>query len=129
MKTLQFKKKNFQIFSLMVLLAGLPLLSATYFFESNLGIPAGQQFVLGGGQIWKVKATLKNQGLSLVEIRVRDMEGVETVLDTVRPSGQASASFPARSAAVLRNLGKFEANLNVKISGPSNNLGMGYEDF
>jgi hypothetical protein len=112
----------------LILLLALPLFGAMPAFESNLGIPVGQQFVLGGYQKGKVNVKLNNTGVSAVELRVRDQEGNYTGTDTLRPGQEKSLQFPPQTAAVLRNLGKFRAEVHVK-GGSSANLGMGYEDF
>jgi hypothetical protein len=126
-------KTNFLLsISQILLLATLfafPLWGGMSAFESNLGIPIGQQFILGGSQMRNVTVKMENRSKSAVELRIRDEKGNLTPPDTIRPRQKTKAQFPARTAAILRNIGDSDALLKVKVSGSTGNLGMSYEDF
>lgn len=101
-----------------------PVASAA--INSNLAIEAGQTFVLGGGQRGAFSVAGENTGPVAVAVLARGAE--ETVrVGTVAPGAEFSHDFARGEAALLRNTSDSQAaQVKVRITGSTGDLGMGY---
>lgn len=97
-------------------------------FNSNLSIPAGEQFYLGGGQLTSFNANAKNVGVVPVDLFLLSEDGEETLVITVKPGESAKATAPAKSAMVFKNTSNQLAKLRVKADGKPESLSMYYKE-
>ncbi len=113
----------------LVALLALPLLAARPVGDigSVTFIPAGKQFVLGGGQRGAFAVVADNIGPVAVEIRERPAGGGIFGKAVLQPGEKGKLRFLAGSTAVVLNPSRREAKLSFFISGDTKNLGMGYE--
>lgn len=106
--------------------AGLTAFAARAAINSDLGIEAGQTFVLGGGQRGAFSVKGENVGPVAVEVLARDGE-TRIPVGTVAPGAQFRHDFARGEAALLRNTSDSEAaKVRVRITGSTGTLGMGY---
>ncbi len=102
--------------------------SASAAINSNLTIPAGETFELGGGQEGSFTVTGRNTGPVAVEVLGR-AEGAAAgaMRAVVAPGESLEATFASGEGALLRNTSnRTAAQLKLKISGDTSSLGMGY---
>jgi hypothetical protein len=93
--------------------------------KSNLYIPAGEKFHLGGGQNYPFRVEAKNVGLKAVELFL-EIKGVLTPLGQLDKKEIIEAVIPVNNALVINNNNNFRAHLKVHVKGKSENLGMYY---
>lgn len=111
-------------------LALLPLVAVLALgdIRSHTSIKVGQQFVLGGQQRGAFWVKARNSGPVPVSVAERRADGTLTELGRLEPGQRIQLGFAAGSAALVRNLGKREAELDVVIIGDASfRMGMGYE--
>jgi hypothetical protein len=113
---------------LLILLVGLLSSFGPQKFNSNLSIPAGEQFYLGGGQSNSFKASAKNIGTVPVELFLLSEDGDETLVLTLQPGESAKATAPAKSAMLFKNTSDQLAKLRVKADGKPESLSMYYKE-
>ena len=91
-------------------------------------IKVGQQFVLGGQQRGAFRVKARNSGPVPVSVAERRTDGTLTERGRLEPGQRATLAFEAGSAALVRNLGERQAEIDVVISGDASfKMGMGYE--
>ena len=96
---------------------------------SGLRIPPGEEFFLGNNYHGAYKASVKNKGLTKVEISTKMINGEKLLIDTVNPGETHEYQLAKDQATVLKNLSKaVQANLLVKTKG-DDNLSMTYEKW
>lgn len=103
-------------------------ISADAAINSNLRIEAGQTFELGGGQVGGFTVTGRNTGPVAVLVQGK-VEGASqaAVRGAVAPGARLEADFGPGEMALLRNTSDREvAKLQLKITGDTSSLGMGY---
>ena len=110
-----------------VLLSGSALLAVCGPITSQTFIEAGKQFVLGGGQRGAFQVAAHNVGPVPVSVAERRPDGAILERGRLEPGQRAELAFEAGSAALVRNLGKQQAQLDFRITGRTSGLGMGYE--
>jgi hypothetical protein len=113
---------------LLILLVGLLSSFGPQKFNSNLSIPAGEQFYLGGGQSNSFKASAKNIGTVPVELFLLLEDGDETLVLTLQPGESAKATAPAKSAMLFKNTSDQLAKLRVKANVKPESLSMYYKE-
>ncbi|MCC2545293.1 hypothetical protein LJY25_02460 [Hymenobacter sp. BT175] len=96
--------------------------------RSNLFIEPRKQFVLGGKQPGAFKVAAHNVGKVAVEFRERPKGGGIFGKATLAPGQQATLRFAAGSAAVVLNPSAETANLQLRITGDTQQLRMDYEE-
>lgn len=95
---------------------------------SHTSIKAGEQFVLGGQQRGAFRVKARNSGPVPVSVAERRADGALQERGRLEPGQRADLAFAAGSAALVRNLGERQAELDVVISGDASfKMGMGYE--
>lgn len=102
--------------------------AASAAINSNLTIPAGETFALGGGQEGSFTVTGRNTGPVAVEV-LGQAEGAAAGVSraTIAPGASLEARFASGETALLRNTSATrEAALKLKITGDTAALGMGY---
>ena len=109
------------------LLSGLALLASGGPITSQTFIAAGKQFVLGGQQRGAFRVAAHNIGPVPVSVAERRADGAVQERGRLLPGQRAELTFEAGSAALVRNLGERQAQLNFRITGRNAGLGMGYE--
>lgn len=96
--------------------------------SSHLRIDVGQQFVLGGQQRGAFRVAARNSGPVPVSVAERQPDGTVQERGRLEPGQRTQLAFGAGSAALVRNLGPRQAEVDVKISGSASfNMGMTYE--
>ncbi|MEM7657105.1 MAG: hypothetical protein AAF399_13305 [Bacteroidota bacterium] len=95
--------------------------------HSNLNIPAGQEFVLGGNGNGRFKVELNNTGQPEVEVLEDFASGKVVTIGKLAPNAKSKRRFSSGSAAILRNPTDQDALVKVRITGDLR-LGMVYED-
>ena len=96
--------------------------------RSHTRIKAGEQFVLGGEQRGAFRVKARNSGPVPVSVAERRADGTVQERGRLEPGQRAVLAFAAGSAALVRNLGEREAELDVVISGDASfGMGMTYE--
>lgn len=103
-------------------------ISAGAAINSNLTIPAGETFELGGGQEGSFAVTGRNTGPVAVEVLGRAEGAAAGVLRGVAaPGASLDATFTSGETALLRNTSTARAAaLQLRITGDTSSLGMGY---
>ena len=98
--------------------------------HSHTSIKAGEQFVLGGQQRGAFRVKARNSGPVPVSVAERRADGTLAELGRLEPGQRAELAFAAGSAALVRNLGERQAEIDVVISGDASfKMGMGYEEL
>ncbi len=106
---------------LLPVLAFGPITSHTY-------IKVGEQFVLGGQQRGAFRVKVRNSGPVPVSVAERRPGGTIEERGRLEPGQRAVLAFGAGSAALVRNLGDRQAELDVEITRDASfSMGMGYE--
>lgn len=108
--------------------AGAMAVATTAAINSNLYIEAGETFELGGGQKGSFTVTGRNSGPVAVEV-LGKAEGakVGVMRATVAPGASLDETFVSGEMALLRNTSDSTmATLNLRITGDTASLGMGY---
>ncbi|MCB2379119.1 hypothetical protein LGH70_16075 [Hymenobacter sp. BT635] len=95
--------------------------------KSDLLIEPGKQFVLGGGQPGAFRVAARNVGKVAVEFKERPRNGGIFGKATLQPGQSATLRYMAGSSAVLLNPSAQRANVNLHVTGDTNNLSMNYE--
>ena len=112
----------------LTLLLSLSAVLALGNIHSHTSIKAGQQFVLGGEQRGAFRVTARNSGPVPISVAERRADGTLTELGRLEPGQRAELAFAAGSAALVRNLGERQAEIDVVISGAASyKMGMTYE--
>jgi hypothetical protein len=108
--------------------AGALAVSASAAIRSNLTIPEGETFELGGGQQGSFTVTGRNTGPVAVEVLGKAEGAAAGVMRaTVAPGASLEAAFASGEVALLRNTSASEAaQLKLRITGDTSALGMGY---
>ncbi len=117
-----------RMLGLSLLLLIVPLLSFRPALTSTLGIPAGQQFQLGGGQL--LGFTVAGENVGPVPIQARELTSKGAVLErgTLAPGQKAKLRFGAGSRALLLNSSTQEGQVKVVVTGfNTSNLSMTYD--
>ena len=112
-------------FILFLVLSGLMAFKDITTVKSNLFIPAGEQFHLGGGQNYDFRLEAKNLGQYSVELFLEN-NGKQTPLGNLEKNQNARLVIPKNHSLVLNNKSKSRAHIKVHIKGKSENLGMYY---
>ena len=96
--------------------------------HSHTSIKVGQQFVLGGQQRGAFQVKARNSGPVPVSVAERRADSTLTERGRLEPGQRAELAFAAGSAALVRNLGDRQAEIDVVISGNASfGMGMTYE--
>ena len=96
--------------------------------HSHTSIKAGEQFVLGGQQRGAFRVKARNSGPVPVSVAERRADGALEERGRLEPGQRAELAFAAGSAALVRNLGERQAEIDVVISGDASyKMGMTYE--
>lgn len=111
----------------------LTLAAATFFsftvgtFTSNLTVPAGQTFYLGGSQDRANPVSAENVGAVAVTLSVQTAGQAATALQRLEPGKSAKLTLPPQSALLVENANN-DKDANLIIKGPNRlgNLAMGY---
>jgi hypothetical protein len=116
------------VFAGLALVGASPAVGGT--INSNLAIEAGQTFELGGGQEGGFTVTGRNNGPVAVEVLAKANDAAAPVSRAIiAPGGKVDAGFAAGEMALLRNTSATrKARLDLRISGDTSSLGMGYTD-
>ncbi|MEL6615908.1 MAG: hypothetical protein AAFQ43_09230, partial [Bacteroidota bacterium] len=93
--------------------------------KTNLTIPAGEQFILGGGQEGAFTAVLRNDGRVDVTVMEIQASGEITRTLTLRTGQTATATFAAGATARVANESDRDAKVWAEVTGDTN-LGMRY---
>jgi hypothetical protein len=93
---------------------------------SDLTVPAGETFVLGGGEKGAFTVKARNTGTITVSLSSRNTKGGVTDLGTLAPRASQTLTFQEGEAALILNAAAVNARLMLNVTGkvPS---GMGYE--
>jgi hypothetical protein len=83
---------------------------------SNLGVPARQQFRLGGGQPNEFFAEVQNQGSVPAVVQV-DRSGTVVDLGTAMPGEKLRHRFAPGEGAIIVNRSDADASLTVRVWG------------
>ena len=112
----------------LTLLLSLSAVLALGGIHSHTSIEAGKQFVLGGQQRGAFRVKAINSGPVPISVAERRTDGTLTELGRLEPGQRATLAFAAGSAALVRNLGERQAEIDVVITGDASfKMGMGYE--
>jgi len=96
--------------------------------HSHTSIKVGQQFVLSGQQHGAFRVKARNSGSVPVSVAERRADGALQERGRLEPGQRAELAFAAGSAALVRNLGEREAEIDVVITGDASfGMGMTYE--
>ena len=120
------KRSLLLVVALLSILAATAAVSLADTIRSGLRIPAGEQFILGGGQKGGYFVTAENIGKADVTIYAREKDGKVTKIVDVPVGSTAKHQFKPGQACVLVNKTKEKASLKVTATGDTN-LGMRYE--
>lgn len=112
-----------RLLALLLVVGGVSSCSPT---RSTIGIPAGETFVLGGGQAGAFEAKLLNIGSVSVRVAELTLAGDTVSVSELGPGDDASVRFSAGSAALLINTADREASVQGVIQGNTDDLGMRY---
>ncbi|MEM1055808.1 MAG: hypothetical protein AAGI52_09785 [Bacteroidota bacterium] len=93
--------------------------------KTNLTIPVGEMFVLGGGQENPFTAMLRNDGGATVRISEITAAGDTVSVGSLAPDATTTAFFGAGSTALLINTSDERARVWAEVTGDTN-LGMRY---
>ena len=94
--------------------------------RSDLRVPAGATFVLGGGDSGSFRVTATNVGPVAVTLVERKGDGTEADRGTLAPGARAEARFAAGSAALVVNRTESDARIDARIVGGGEGMGMRY---
>ena len=121
-----FAMRNFLL--TLTLLLSLSAVLALGGIHSHTSIKAGQQFVLGGQQRGAFRVKARNSGPVPLGVAERRADGILQERGRLEPGQRAELAFAAGSAALVRNLGDRQAEIDVVISGDASfGMGMTYE--
>jgi hypothetical protein len=93
--------------------------------QSDLRVPPGGTFVLGGGDSGSFRVTATNVGRVAVTLGERRADGTEAYR-ALAPGARARVRFAAGSAALVVNCNSAEARLDARIVGGGEGMGMRY---
>ena len=120
--------RNFLLTLTLAALLPLSAVLALGDIHSHTSIKVGQQFVLGGQQRGAFRVKARNSGPVPVSVAERRADGTLQERGRLEPGQRATLAFEAGSAALVRNLGDSQAEIDVVISGDASfKMGMGYE--
>lgn len=95
--------------------------------RSTTQIPAGQTFVLGGGQGTPLRVSGRNSGPVAIVVEARSEAGVEPLV-RLEPGERFSQLIPARVAVLLRNTSDTrEAQATLEFNSSVSSLSMSYQ--
>jgi hypothetical protein len=104
------------------------LLTSCSALNSGTIIEANKSFVLGQGQHGSYTASIKNTGLSPVEVFIQLNEQTEaTSLGILRKGDQNQYKVRRDTKVTFKNMGTESTLLKIKLSGDTN-LSMGYQE-
>ena len=108
-------------------LAALPACASFAALTSQTYIEPGKAFRLGGGQAGSFAVRGRNAGGTAV-IVYSELSGRRDSVTTLAPGAEIDAEFPSRAMAIFRNTSDSAgATLDLKVTGATSSLGMGYE--
>jgi len=100
-----------------LLAAGLCAATPQQNLQSHLLIDVGKQFVLGGNQGGAIRLSARNSGPVEVSVGERQRDGKVLERGRLRPRQSAWLEFAPGAAVLVRNLGRQQAVLDLKVRG------------
>lgn len=116
-----------KLLTFLSLLVNLFSFSTKQSIKSNLYIPAGEQFNLGGSQNYDYRIEAKNAGLAQVDLFLNNKTEL-IPLGELSKKESFEAIVPSGQSLIIRNNSPIKAHIKVHVKGKSSNLAMFYTE-